>query len=205
LFLVAFINNSLNIASGFIHHLGGLMKLFTYILATLILTPFILIQAQNGHSYIGVEACAMCHKTEKQGSQLSIWQNSKHSKAYETLKTDKANQIAKEKGFSTLAVETPECLKCHVSGYNIDASLKGKKFKVEDGVQCETCHGAGSDYKDMKVMKDKDLAIKNGLVMHDKLESFCIGCHNVESPTFVDMNIDEAWQKIKHSVPKTQN
>jgi excinuclease UvrABC ATPase subunit len=156
---------------------------------------------QNGNSFIGVEACAMCHKTEKQGSQLSIWQNSKHAKAYETLKTEKADNIAKEKGFSTPAVQTTECLKCHASGYNVDPSLLGKKFKIEDGVQCETCHGAGSAYKDMKIMKDKELAIKNGLVVHDKLENFCIGCHNVESPTFVDFNVDEAWNKIKHPKP----
>ena len=181
------------------------MKNLIYILTALIFAPFLIIQAQNGNTYVGVETCAMCHKTEKQGSQLSIWQNSAHSKAFETLKTEKANQIAAEKGFKTPAVETPECLKCHVTGYNLDASMLGKKFKVEDGVQCETCHGAGSAYKDMKVMKDKDLAVKNGLVMHEKLENFCIGCHNVESPTYVDMDINEAWQKIKHSVPKTEN
>ena len=181
------------------------MKYFFFFLVTLFLAPFIIIQAQNGNTYIGAEACAMCHKTEKQGNQFSIWQNSRHSKAYETLKTEKANQIAKEKGFKTPAVETPECLKCHVTGYNLDASMLGKKFKVEDGVQCETCHGAGSAYKDMKVMKDKELSIKNGLVVHDKLESFCTGCHNSESPTFVEMKVEESWQKIKHSVPKTQN
>lgn len=177
------------------------MKLISYFLVSLVIAPFIMIQAQNANSFIGVEACAMCHKTEKQGSQLSIWQNSRHSKAYETLKTDKANQIAKEKGFKTLAVETPECLKCHVSGFKVDASLLGKKFKVEDGVQCETCHGAGSAYKDMKVMKDKDLAVKNGLVMHEKLENFCITCHNSDSPTFVEFKVEEAWKKIKHTKP----
>lgn len=195
----------MNIAIVLNHHLGDLMKNLIYILTALIFAPFLFIQAQNGNTYVGVETCAMCHKTEKQGSQLSIWQNSAHSKAFETLKTEKANQIATEKGFKTPAVETPECLKCHVTGYNLDASMLGKKFKVEDGVQCETCHGPGSAYKDMKVMKDKDLAVKNGLVMHDKLENFCIGCHNAESPTYVDMDINEAWEKIKHTVPKTQN
>lgn len=177
------------------------MRFFKLSLLAFILTPFIFIQAQNDFTYIGLDGCAMCHKTEKQGSQLSIWQNSKHSKAYETLKTEKANQIAAEKGFKTPAVETAECLKCHATGYNLDASMLGKKFKVEDGVQCETCHGPGSAYKDMKVMKDKDLSIKNGLVVHDKLEKFCISCHNAESPTFVDMNVEEAWQKIKHEKP----
>lgn len=181
------------------------MKTFILFLVALISAPFFLIQAQNDFSYVGVETCGMCHKTEKQGSQLSIWKNSAHSKAFETLKTEKANKIATEKGFKTAAVETPECLKCHVTGYNVDASMLGKKFKVEDGVQCETCHGPGSAYKDMKVMKDKDLAVKNGLVMNEKIEDFCIGCHNAESPTFVDMNIEEAWQKIKHSIPEAKN
>ena len=177
------------------------MKLFSCSLVVIMLITVFDAFSQNGNSYVGVETCAMCHKTEKQGSQLSIWQNSKHAKAYETLKTEQANQIAKDKGFTTLAVETPECLKCHATGYNVDQSLLGKKFKVEDGVQCETCHGAGSAYKDMKIMKDKELAIKNGLVVHEKLENFCISCHNVERPTYVDMNIEEAWEKIKHPKP----
>lgn len=181
------------------------MRYFFYFLVFLFVTPFFFLFAQNGHTYIGVESCTMCHKTEKQGNQLSIWQNSAHSKAFETLKTDKANQIAKEKGFLKPAAETWECLKCHVTGFNLDASLLGKKFKVEDGVQCETCHGPGSDYKDMKVMKDKELAVKNGLMMHEKLEDLCVTCHNSESPTFVDMKVEEAWQKIKHDIPETKN
>lgn len=180
------------------------MRLSIFFLIVIFITSISSLFSQSEFTYIGVDGCAMCHKTEKQGSQLSIWKNSAHSKAYETLKTEKANQIAKEKGFSTPAVETPECLKCHVSGYNLDAKMLGPKFKIEDGVQCETCHGPGSAYKDMKVMKDRDLAIKNGLVVHGKLDEFCIGCHNVESPTFVDMDIEAAWEKIKHDVPKTK-
>lgn len=173
-----------------------------YYFFILLLLPFASILSQSGNTFIGVESCVMCHKTEKQGSQLSIWQNSAHSKAFETLKTDTANQIAMGKGFSTPAAKTWECLKCHVTGYNLDATMLGKKFKVEDGVQCETCHGAGSAYKDMKVMKDKKLAIKKGLIVHEKLEEFCVSCHNDESPTFVKMDFNEAWTKIKHDIPK---
>jgi len=178
------------------------MKQKIYYLLTIILLPFTSILSQSGNTYVGVESCGMCHKTEKQGSQLSIWQNSAHAKAFETLKTDTANQIAKAKGFSKPASETWECLKCHVTGYNLDATMLGKKFKVEDGVQCETCHGAGSAYKDMKVMKDKKLAIEKGLIVNEKLEEFCVSCHNNESPTFVKMDFNEAWNKIKHDVPK---
>ena len=178
------------------------MKLLFYYLLVIILLPFASILCQSGNTYVGAETCAMCHKTERQGSQLSIWQNSAHAKAFETLKTDSANQIANAKGFLKPASETWECLKCHVSGYNLDATMLGKKFKVEDGVQCETCHGAGSAYKDMKVMKDKNLAVEKGLIKHDKLEEFCTSCHNDESPTFVKMDFNEAWNKIKHNIPK---
>jgi hypothetical protein len=121
-------------------------------------------ETQPKHGFAGTATCGMCHKTEKQGNQFGIWEKSKHAQAYKTLQTEKADQIAKEKGFNTPAVKTPECLKCHASGYNVDASLLGKKFSVEDGVQCETCHGPGEDYKSIKIMKDKNAAVENGLV-----------------------------------------
>jgi hypothetical protein len=153
------------------------------------------------HKFVGVKTCGMCHKSEKQGNQLGVWEKSMHAKAYETLKTEKADKIAKEKGFTTAAVETKECLKCHTSGSNVAAEFKEAKFSIEDGVQCETCHGPGSDYKSIKVMKDKELAIKNGLEMHDNTEEFCKSCHNPESPTFVEFNFKESWDKIKHPIP----
>ena len=152
-------------------------------------------------SYVGVKSCVMCHKSEKQGQQKSIWENSKHSKAYETLLTEKADQIAKEKGFETKASETEDCLKCHSSGYNVDASLIGKNFKVEQGVQCETCHGPGSDYKSKKIMKDTELSVANGLMLYENPEELCITCHNADSPTMVEFNFAESWEKIKHDVP----
>jgi len=167
--------------------------------------PAFFIYSQTEHGFIGTSACGMCHKTEKQGNQLSIWQGSKHAQAYTTLQTEKADQIAKEKGFQTKAVETPECLKCHASGYNVDASLLGEKFKMEDGVQCETCHGAGADYKSKKVMENKEEAVKNGLKVYEKMEDLCISCHNAESPTYVDFKLDEYWAKIKHTIPENKN
>ena len=175
-------------------------NMFIRFFIILISFPIFFISAQE-HSYVGTSTCGMCHKSEKQGSQLSIWEGSKHSQAYLSLQKEEADKIAKEKGFTTKAVETPECLKCHASGYNVDASLLGNKFKVEDGVQCETCHGPGSDYKSKKVMENKEEAIKNGLIVYDKIEDFCIGCHNAESPTYVEFNFEESWAKIKHTVP----
>jgi hypothetical protein len=176
-------------------------KLFITML--IIVIPIFFANAQNKqHSYVGVKTCAMCHKSEKQGQQLKIWEGSKHATAYETLLTEKADKIAKEKGFKTKASETEDCLKCHASGYNVDASLLGKNFKIEQGVQCETCHGPGSDYKSKKVMQDREKAVANGLLVYEKVEELCISCHNAESPTYVDFKFEESWEKIAHKVPE---
>jgi hypothetical protein len=173
--------------------------------------PMVLAQetAPSKHAFVGAETCKMCHHTDKQGKQYDIWKASAHAKAFETLKTAEADSIAKAKGFTTKAVETEACLKCHVSGYNVDASLKGDKFKMEDGVQCETCHGAGADYKSLKVMKDKKLAEENGLKFYDTEEArvaLCKSCHNSDSPTFDPNKADftAMWDKIKHTIPASK-
>ena len=152
--------------------------------------------------YVGVSTCVgACHKTDAQGKQLDIWQNSKHSKAYKTLLTNEADKIAKDKGFTTPAAETPACLKCHVLGKDMDPAEFESTFSKEDGVQCETCHGAGSEYKKLSIMKDKEKSKENGLIVHDDKAAFCTGCHNSESPTFKSFNYDELWAKIVHNKP----
>lgn len=175
-----------------------LTKLF--LTSFIVVLPIFFISAQS--SYIGVKSCVMCHKSEKQGQQLKIWEDSKHSKAFETLLTEEADNIAKEKGYETKASETEDCLKCHATGFNVDASLLGKNFKMEQGVQCETCHGPGSDYKKKSVMKDREQAVAKGLKVYEKPEELCLTCHNAESPTYTDFKFEESWEKIVHSVPE---
>ena len=152
--------------------------------------------------YVGIKSCAAtCHKGDSKGRQLEIWQDSKHSKAFITLQTAEADQIAKDKGFSTPAAETPLCIKCHVLGKDIDPEELEDTFDKTQGVQCETCHGPGSEYKKLSIMKDKQQAIANGLIIHNEGAEFCTTCHNSDSPTFKSFNYDEYWAKIKHSDP----
>jgi len=180
----------------------GKLSIVSFLIAT-ILVGYSYGQDKKANSFVGVDACGMCHKTDKQGKQLDIWKNSKHSQAFKTLQTEKADTIAAELGHKTPAAQTEACLKCHASGFDVDKALLGEKFKIEDGVQCETCHGAGSNYKSLKVMKNRQDAIANGLVVHEKNDVFCTSCHNAESPTHVDFKFDEMWEKIKHPTPKT--
>jgi len=154
------------------------------------------------HKYVGVTKCVgACHKTESQGKQLDIWKNSAHANAYKTLETDEANKIAQEKGFSTPAAETPECIKCHILSKEIDPSELTETFDKTEGVQCESCHGPGSDYMKLSIMKDKQKSIENGLFVPDNKEEFCIGCHNDQSPTFKGFDYASYWEKIKHNKP----
>ena len=99
-----------------------------------------------GPEYIGAAKCKMCHKTE-----YASWESLSHSKAFEVLKGDETSN--------------PECLKCHATGASADLP----------GVQCEACHGPGSDYKSMKVMKDHEASIAAGLIVPD--EKLCASCH----------------------------
>ena len=157
--------------------------------------------AQN--KYIGTKMCAPCHRTEKQGKQLEIWQKSKHAEAYKALTTAEADKIAKSKGSDKPAAETAACLECHV--IQPDAKLVEKTFAVNDGVQCETCHGAGSAYKSIPVMKDHAKAVAAGMAeFKDEaaIEAKCKTCHNEKSPTFKGFKFEEYWGKIKHPVPK---
>jgi Cytochrome c554 and c-prime len=151
------------------------------------------------HTYVGAKACGMCHKSEKSGNQLGIWQKSKHAQAYVTLTTEAANAVAKSKGITGPAAEAPSCLKCH-------AIAGDAKADVKDGVQCESCHGPGSDYKSLTVMKDQDKSVAAGLRLYkDKaaIEKQCRTCHNEMSPTtFKAFNFEERWEKIQHPVPK---
>jgi hypothetical protein len=155
--------------------------------------------AQN--KYIGVKMCSMCHKAEKTGNQFGVWQKSKHAEAYKTLTGAKAAEIAKAKGIKN-AAEAPECLECHGA---VDAKLAEKTYDVKDGVQCEVCHGAGSAYKNMAIMKDHAKAVAAGLrdfTEKGAAEKVCLTCHNDKSPTHKEFKFDAMWAKIKHAVPK---
>jgi hypothetical protein len=152
------------------------------------------------HQFVGVEKCAkMCHNDEKTGAQLTKWQASAHAKAYAELASDKAKEVAKAKGIAD-PQKAAECLACHVTGHGAPAASLADTYKVEDGVGCESCHGAGGDYKKLAVMKDHAKAVEAGLKV--PTEETCKGCHNEKSPTYKPFDYKERLAKIAHPNPE---
>lgn len=178
-------------------------KLFSISILLFIFVVGAMTQSATQHEYVGVSKCKTCHKKAKDGDQYKIWQESKHATAYKTLASDESKKIAKEKGIAD-PQKAPECLKCHVTAYNVDKKYIGKKFSIEDGVGCESCHGPGADYKKKKTME----GIRSGKIDGAALgyikpdEKLCKTCHNSESPTFKSFDYKKMAAKIAHMIPK---
>ncbi|MCR4414285.1 MAG: beta-propeller fold lactonase family protein [Thermoguttaceae bacterium] len=156
--------------------------------------------------FIGARACAECHDGKHMGDQFSIWMRTRHAKAYTSLAKPEAKQIAILSGIPVEPQESPMCLGCHATGAEAEDWEKDDAFSLKDGVQCEKCHGPGSEYADPKVMMDRKLAMSKGLVI-PSLDT-CRMCHLEKgSHTAVlkrpPIDIDEAIQKIAHPTPKT--
>jgi hypothetical protein len=150
------------------------------------------------HKVVGATQCKMCHQGPAKGDQFKIWSESAHAKAYTDLATPAALEVAKKAGVAD-PQKDEKCLGCHTTAHYTKADCN-PSYKVDEGVGCEACHGPGSDYKAMAVMKDKAAAMKAGMTMPD--EAFCKKCHNENSPTFKAFNYAEFWKKIAHPMPK---
>ncbi len=118
-------------------------------------------------TYVGVEACALCHE-----KQYSIWKTSAHAKAYLDLGAG--------------AQKDPRCLSCHTTGGTA----------AFPNVQCEACHGPGSEYSDMETMKNFRKVWDAGL--NRQAAGTCVNCHNENSPTYRGFDFKASWMEIMH-------
>ncbi len=125
--------------------------------------------AKKTFSFVGDAKCKICHKVEH-----TSWLTTKHAKAWEALKPEEQKK--------------EECIGCHSTGKTAEGTLL-------TGVQCESCHGPGSEYKAQKIMKDKALSLASGLIEPKK--EVCVKCHNDKSPTFKGFEFEKAVKDPK--------
>jgi predicted CXXCH cytochrome family protein len=84
---------------------------------------------EESGTYIGSKKCSACHSDIDKA-----WQETRHAKAIESLKKSKQENL-------------PGCVKCHVTGYERDGGFIDNELTPEmAGVQCEACHGPGSNH-----------------------------------------------------------
>lgn len=140
-------------------------------------------EAKAEHAYIGAAKCALkpCHGND---GTYDTWAETAHAKAFDKL-TDEQKK-------------DPKYLKYYTTG----TTAKGELL---EGVQCEACHGAGDDYKSLKIMKDQEAAIANGLII--PTAETCKSCHNAEAPEAVaaiakDFDMEKLKAKGVHAIPE---
>ena len=149
------------------------------------------------YKYIGAAKCKMCHNKPDKGEQYNKWKAAAHSNSMKSLSGEKSLAYAKENGIAD-PTKDAGCLSCHATAGAIDASLNSG-VKVEEGVSCESCHGPGSVYKNMAIMKDQEKGLANGLILPTK--EVCVGCHNEKNPFHKPFDFDAAVAKIAHPNP----
>jgi YVTN family beta-propeller protein len=178
--------------------------------AGLLFLPFILTgfvglvsvdQQSRDRVYVGEKVCRECHHLSGDRDQFSKWRLTKHAKAYAALSRPESQEIAELSGIDVPPLESPICLGCHTTAYDVEDWERDDTFRFEDGVQCELCHGPGSEYVDAEVMSDRARAIEAGLRFPE--ESRCLICHKekgshqavLEVKAF---NYEEALREIAH-------
>ncbi|MHB8970584.1 MAG: multiheme c-type cytochrome [Pirellulaceae bacterium] len=155
--------------------------------------------------FVGAKECAKCHQGAGFGYQQCLMLLMPHSRAFASLAKPEAKEIARLSGIPEEPQKSPVCLGCHATGSEAEEWEREEALHLEDGVQCEKCHGAGSEYMDEEIMTKPEAARAAGLFIPQKTD--CMNCHKVKGSHVAVLpvkkfDIDEAWERLKHPSPE---
>lgn len=177
----------------------------TYFLCVLLIgfaPSFVCVQAaDNDNSHLGVASCAssVCHgsfsertATRIRQDEYVIWsRHDVHSQAFATLLNDDSKRIAKSLGISA-AHESNVCLDCHTD--NVAEQKRGPRFRLDDGVGCESCHGGAEHYiaahTDSNRLRSEVISL--GLKPLDEpavRAQVCLSCHMGDEQKYIHHEI----------------
>lgn len=107
------------------------------------------------HHYEGVASCVNsgCHGSTQPLNASHILQNEyytwlnsdRHAQAYNVLFNERSARVVRNMRLRGKAYQETICLDCHTT--NVPARVVSGKVDVEDGVQCEACHGPASGWR----------------------------------------------------------
>ncbi|MBI83135.1 MAG: hypothetical protein CMJ81_08065 [Planctomycetaceae bacterium] len=155
----------------------------------------------TGHEFVGTDQCGGCHEQPHE-----IWLETGHSHATATLvRPPERKEVPRH--------FDPECLSCHVTGWNFQGHLPYETGYVDleasahlHGNGCENCHGPGSAHvaaEQAEEVVDEDQLNKLREEMRLTLENareFCMKCHDLDnSPDFgKEESFNRYWEEIAH-------
>lgn len=134
------------------------------------------VEAQARREFVGPAKCVDCHdhKDEKEWSEKrdGDGKGKQHKNALNRLADPKADEYAKKLRVDVYDVKGT-CVKCHATVVRASA---------DDGISCESCHGAGKDY--LKPHQEKGayqaslaLGLKDVRKRPENWVKDCVVCH----------------------------
>jgi hypothetical protein len=153
--------------------------------------------ADSPAQYTGPGSCSSssCHGGVQPRSDTSVLQNEystwavqdKHTRALAVL----GNEVAQRMGriLKLQPEKSPRCLACH--SLDVDPSLKASTFDRNDGVSCENCHGASSNWLGPHTTRGWTYEKSLSLGLYDtrdliKRSEKCLSCHLGDPDKYVD-------------------
>lgn len=162
-------------------------------------------------SITGTVKCGECHSLQDLGNQQSVWETSKHAAAFKVLTGEKSTSFVTKNGLEQ-ADKNKMCLKCHTTANFLGDKEMLSSYNIEEGVGCESCHGAGSKYSPDEIMRNWQSFKDNGGLTSG--QETCIKCHNLKGNKTQAINDNvcpfqtddfaykTSFEKIKHPLNK---
>ena len=140
--------------------------------------------------FVGTAGCksSSCHggAGEKRSQYFTWVQQDFHARAYAVLVDARSARMAET--LSLPAAQTSErCTVCHSPLQSVAPARLAKTARVDEGVSCESCHGAAGPWLRGHTRKDWSYATRVTAGMHD-LRNFyvrantCVACHQNLAP-----------------------
>lgn len=146
-------------------------------------------QEAPGH-YVGVASCVNsgCHGSTvplnaqrvRQNEYYTWLQSDRHARAYNVLFNAVSARVAKNMRLKAKPYQEKICLDCHST--NVPKELVSGRVDLEDGVQCEACHGPAGGWRAEHVQEGWTHAqsVERGMIEQRDLRvraHICDHCH----------------------------
>jgi hypothetical protein len=146
---------------------------------------------------VGVVNCSsgLCHGSVQRFKDSSVLQTEyvtwsrvdKHARAFQVLANEQSKRIASNLGIADPAA-SKACLDCHA--HNVPAARRGERFRLEDGVSCEACHGPAGRWLAAHLEEGSTHAGNLASGLYDSVDPvararLCLSCHFGNADRFV--------------------